>query len=316
MARGGFAIVAAAVAFGWSLSLPKRYTAVSQLYFHTSTLGQQVFGSVVAGSQETPTELAATHLKLVGLADVAAQAAATVQHVSTAQVQKEVAVIAEGQSDLVSVAVTDRSPQRATAIANAYAEAFAQRRREIDQATIMRAEQVVAESLAALPPAQRAGSAGQTLRDRVSQLQTLAALQTGNVEVAQQAATPENPSSPHPTRTAFVAGLLALILGFMVAIARDRFDQRVRDVDELEAIYGRPVLGTVPDEEAAPGTLLLDAFAAREAFSLLRANLRYFYMDNPVTVLAVMSPESGDGKTTVAGTSPQPPVRGATECSC
>jgi capsular exopolysaccharide synthesis family protein len=75
----------------------------------------------------------------------------------------------------------------------------------------------------------------------------------------------------------------------------------------LEAIYGLPLLGVVPESAALSRSSrgkknageVLPAGEA-EAFHLIRAHLRYFNVDRELRTLLVASAAPGDGKTTVA----------------
>jgi capsular exopolysaccharide synthesis family protein len=77
----------------------------------------------------------------------------------------------------------------------------------------------------------------------------------------------------------------------------------VRDPKEIEEMFGRPILGAIPQtrglELPEAGPAVLDPPAA-EAFRMLRANLRYFNIDRDVQSVLVTSAAPADGKTTVA----------------
>ena len=100
--------------------------------------------------------------------------------------------------------------------------------------------------------------------------------------------------------------LLLLLLGAPLARGLDR---RIKDVAELEEIYGLPALAHIPRSrslakrgrsaraEAAKNTVGFSEEA--EAFRTLRTNLRYFNVDTPVRSILVASPLPGDGKSTV-----------------
>src|SRR5205807_3042357 len=91
---------------------------------------------------------------------------------------------------------------------------------------------------------------GRLVRQRIDQLETLAALQTGNAELVQPAAIPLSPSSPLTTRNAALGAALGLLLGIGLAFLIDRLDRRLRDPKEIESIIGRPILGAVPRSRA------------------------------------------------------------------
>ena len=102
----------------------------------------------------------------------------------------------------------------------------------------------------------------------------------------------------------------AVLLVLLVAPLARGLDRRIKDVAELEEIYGLPGAGPHPAQplarqarpparaEAAKNTLGFSEEA--EAFRTLRTNLRYFNVDAPVRSILVASPLPGDGKSTVA----------------
>lgn len=97
--------------------------------------------------------------------------------------------------------------------------------------------------------------------------------------------------------------LLGLLLGLSAAFLLERLDQRIKNVEDLEATYRLPLLAAVPHNKAyavqvnGAGT---HHHGEQEVFRLLRAYLRYFNVDREVRSLLVVSPAPGDGKTTVA----------------
>ena len=103
------------------------------------------------------------------------------------------------------------------------------------------------------------------------------------------------------------AAILLVLLG--APLARG-LDWRIKDVAELEEIYGLPALAHIPRSrslakrghgaraEATKNTVGFSEEA--EAFRTLRTNLRYFNVDTPVRSILVASPLPGDGKSTVA----------------
>ena len=168
--------------------------------------------------------------------------------------------------------------------------------------SVMRGK-LVSNSLDRLSPAERQGHQGQTLQNRISQLETLKALQTGNAEVVQQATVPTSPSSPKTQRNTILGAVLGLLLGIALAFLAERFDRRLRSVDDLEEAFELPMLGSIPDSKTlatANGVGAPLTFADREAFRMLRTRLRYFNVDREVKSVLVTSASPKDGKSTVA----------------
>ena len=86
--------------------------------------------------------------------------------------------------------------------------------------------------------------------DRAQSLGILAELRNGNVQVAQAATVPTSPSSPKVSRNTVLGGVVGLLLGLGVAFLLERLDRRIREPKDLEAIYGLPLLGVVPESAA------------------------------------------------------------------
>ena len=171
------------------------------------------------------------------------------------------------QSDLVAVSARARSPRRARAIANGFAQATLDARaadfnRRIDE----RIQQVLAETSG--HPA--VGS------PEATDLATLQALRrTGDptLQMATQATVPRSPVSPRPALTIAAALIGGLVLGLGAALALERLAPRLRSESIIRERYGVPVLSRIPaeavqDTAPAPGQV---SPAARRAFRTLQA---------------------------------------------
>jgi receptor protein-tyrosine kinase len=136
--------------------------------------------------------------------------------------------------------------------------------------------------------------------DRIAELRTLSRLQDGDVELAQRASTGSAVDSEQ-NRNALIGLAVGLIIGSLLAMLFDTFDRRIRSVGSVDDIFGQPLLGTIPksrsvavtnDSRMRPGD--------REAFQMLRANLRYANDNEKPRSVVVTSSGIGEGKTTVA----------------
>src|SRR5262249_29618881 len=132
-------------------------------------------------------------------------------------------------------------------------------------------------------------------------------------QVAQAASVPGSPSSPRVSRNTLLGAVLGFLLGLGVAFLLERLDWRIREPKDLQAIYGVPLLGVVPQSAALSRAAGLRRSTRRkedakrslppceeEAFQLIRAHLRYFNIDRELRTLLVVSAAPGDGKTTIA----------------
>jgi capsular exopolysaccharide synthesis family protein len=132
-----------------------------------------------------------------------------------------------------------------------------------------------------------------------NQIDLLKSAQTGDAQVVQTAGVPTSASSPKPKTTGLIGLLLGLLLGGVLVAVLERRDHRIKDIDQIEQIYGAPVIGTVPESSALRGSRPLGP-REEEPFAMLRAQLRYFDLDREIKRVLVTSADSGEGKTMVS----------------
>lgn len=272
----------------------KEYTATAGLLFRDPPT------SVLNPSFADPTRQAATNSSLVVLPTIAARAAELAGPGYTgSEVESAVTVEPAGDSDVVDITAASTDPARAAAMANAYGEAYIAFRSEIDRRQLAGAIAEVRSSLERLSDEELAGQAGQSLRTQLDELELASSLANGNASLVQEAGVPEDPSSPQLGRNIVLGIVLGGLVGLGLAFARERFDQSLRSPEELEAVYGAPVLGRIPSSRRI-GRLDDPEAGDVEPFRTLRANLRYFAVTRNLRSILVSSPMSGDGKSTIA----------------
>jgi capsular exopolysaccharide synthesis family protein len=296
-------LIAAATALGLSLLQDERYSASASLLFRDPGLDQKLFGSTYLPPSRDPDREAATNVELVSLRVVSERAARRLgPGVDADAVRSRIDIHARGRSDVVVVTATDRDPRAAARLANLFAEEYVGFRRAADRAKIRDAQALVERQLAA-QGIESNGREAESLRSRAQELRVLAALQTGNAEVVQEASAPTAPSSPRVVRNTVLGGVLGLLLALAGTILHARLDRRIREPDELEEAFGLPVLAGVPESpalRARPTDAREVAPLEAEAFFLLRAQLRYFNVDRDIRSVLITSAAAQDGKSTVA----------------
>jgi capsular exopolysaccharide synthesis family protein len=298
-------VVAVVVALAYSLQSQKLYTATASLLFNDTPLSQQIAGlqAVPNSNQQSQQD---TNTELLKLGNLAQATAAEVGHSLTPQdVTSSLAIAPQGDTTLVNVSATLPSPGLAAHVANTYARVFVNQQENGNREYYAAALATVEKQLAQLSPTQAHGAQGLALQNRAQSLATLAQLRNDTVSLAQAAAVPASPSSPKLKRNVLVAAVLGLLLGVALAFVAERLDQHIREPEDLESVYGLPLLGAVPQSSALqrgggasrPTTL---SGAVADTFLFIRARLRYFNVDRAVRTLAVVSAQPEDGKTTIA----------------
>jgi polysaccharide biosynthesis transport protein len=300
-------VLVTGLSFVFSKSQTKKYTATASLIFNNAQISQQVAGLQAVNSSE-PKIQQSTNVTLVELGRTAAQTARKLRAGLIAKnVKESLSVNARGESNVVDVSATWTSPTLAARIANTYVNQFVADQIAANHRYFASAQALVQRQLDALSPQQRVAPQGLALQDRAQSLAILSQLQSANAQVAQLASVPASPSSPKVVRNTVVGAILSLFLAIGLVFLLERLDRRVREPQDLERIYGLPLLGVVPESSVLSETSQAAAYggeplptAEAEVFRLMRAHLRYFNVDRDLHTLVVVSATPGDGKTTVA----------------
>jgi Mrp family chromosome partitioning ATPase len=307
-------VIVPAAALVLSLTQSKEYRATASLLFTTSTASAPIQGS--DPGVVDPTRQAATNSQLVSLPAIAQETASRLHgRMSADDIAAAVSVAPGGDSDIAQITATTSSPRLSADVANAYGEAYIAFRRKSNQLRLQRAIRVLQNNLAALTPAERAGSGGQAIQQQLDQTRVNVGLQTGNAQLVQPASVPTSASSPKITRNVVLGVVLGAVLGLLLAALLERLDRSVKSPEEIEELAGAPVIARIPrsrslTSKAEPsGQSLERAIAghrahpldpANRAFRTLRGNLRNFNVDNELRSILVMGHEPGGGKSTVA----------------
>jgi len=296
-------VLVTGAAFAYSKHKPKKYTATAAVGFNNNPLSQQITGLSGASSSNLIAQQD-SNLEFIRLGDTAARVASLLgQGLNVEKVRESVNLSVRGETDIVEVSATSTSPALAAMIANTYAGQYVREQQSANRQLFKTALTLVNRQLAKLSPAQRFSSGALDLVQRAHTLNLLTELGYNNASVAGEALVPTSPSSPKTKRNTLLGIGLGLLLGFGLAFLIERLDRRIREPEDLQEIYGLPMIGLVPKSAAVSrsgkGAALPPLEA--EAFSLMRAHLGFFNVDHhDLRTLLVASPTSGEGKTTIA----------------
>lgn len=182
---------------------------------------------------------------------------------SAEALSREITATAVTDTVLINVDVTDSSPSRARAIAAALGKVFS-----------AYAARLEANAAGQAPPVK--------------------------VTVTETPQLPGSPVSPKPFLNLALGLLAGLVVGGAVAVARFRFDQTVKDLEEGAALVGAPYLGALSKDDRLRATHKPNESMTRvvEDLRQLRANLGYLSVDAPPRVILVTSAMPAEGKTT------------------
>lgn len=123
------------------------------------------------------------------------------------------------------------------------------------------------------------------------------------VSVVMQAGPPEQ-VAPRPLRNLALSLILGLLIGFGLALLRDRVDTTVKSERDVKDVTDATVIGGIPFDTSASATPLIiqaDPHSLRaEAFRVVRTNLQFVDVSGHPRVFAISSSLPGEGKTTTA----------------
>jgi capsular exopolysaccharide synthesis family protein len=115
----------------------------------------------------------------------------------------------------------------------------------------------------------------------------------------------QKPIGPNRTKDLLTSGMIGLIIAIAIIVLLERFDDRVKTVEDLQDMIEETVLGQVPmvpSRNSGSGPLLLSDLPAHNAFSEafrnVRSSLMFSPLGGPARTIGVTSAIPGDGKTT------------------
>jgi Mrp family chromosome partitioning ATPase/capsular polysaccharide biosynthesis protein len=205
-------------------------------------------------------------------------------------------------SNFVVVTAQRRSGTQAAAVANAYVREYLVYRQSQLTRDALTAISSLQAQLARIPHGPGTQPQRQGIQDTIREVRAAEAAAPSEASQTQTAEPPQSPTSPRPKRDAAFALAIALGFGLALAFGLERFDRRIKSVDEVAEAYGLPLISVIPHAPAAidigGGKASVPA-SLREPFRSLRTNLQLASPDKPIRRLLVASAAPGEGKSTI-----------------
>jgi capsular exopolysaccharide synthesis family protein len=293
------ALIAGGAAFLVSAREQPRYRATSTILYTPQTSA--------FSTSEDPTRVLGT-LANLGTNGVLMTRVATQLHTTEAALASSVSVSASATEDLIHISATDTVPARAADKANALTRVFLDWRANTEKASTKAQLAVLQKQLSDLVATGADASTIQALKSQIAALEAQIVQRTSDLSLVQAAPTPKQPYTPHTARNFAIGLLCGLLLGLLTAFVRERADRRLRNVEEIEQVYGRPALGLIPhipaaarDRHAAMGDFA-GSSSLVESYRTVRTNLALFrvgFENSPLKTIVVTSAMPGEGKSAV-----------------
>jgi non-specific protein-tyrosine kinase len=139
-------------------------------------------------------------------------------------------------------------------------------------------------------------------------LQFTSGTQANRITIVQEAIPPPAPFSPRPLFNTAIAASLAFLLCIGAAFLWERFDDRMKSPEDVEAATKLATIGLVaqmPGDRRREAfyrlaTLLYPRSPAAEAFRTIRTNIEFAGLDSGLRTIVVTSSLPSEGKTVVA----------------
>jgi len=260
-------LVGGLLAYGWTLTQPKVYTASGSAIITTGTSAS--IGDALVGNQYAISRVK-SYLDIAKSRQVAEYAIEQMGITASPDaVVGRVTVSNPLDTAVLRVSANGDTPQEAQALAEAWIAGMTKVVSDLENAN-------------STDP----GS------ESVVRLQTL-----------DTAVAPSAPSSPNVKLAVALGLLVGFAIGIAYALIRAAVDRRLRSAEQIEREFDIAVLGTIPfDNDIAKKGVAAAArdFHTSEGVRQLRTNLQFLDVDNPPRIIVITSALPGDGKSTVS----------------
>ncbi len=247
------------------------------------------------------------------------------------QLAKRVKVSLIRDTQLIVVTVEDTDPQRAADIADEVVRVFSQQNRELQasryaaskqnlQQELLRVQadieniQTKLDALASVPTLEKkvqkdqlellmeqSRSSYTTLLKSYEQVRVSAAQTIDNLNVVEPALPDTAPTRPKTMLNILLAILVAVMIGVGLVYLFGYLDDSVKSNEELERLMGVPTLAAIARIGGGdfPDKLIVATnrqSPIAEAYRMLRTNIDFATIDNPLRTVVITSSRPGEGK--------------------
>ena len=176
--------------------------------------------------------------------------------------------------------------------------------RENLDVSITRDTQLLKISATDEDPDQAARLANAVATTFVAQQNLLSVTRSGTVSIVESAERLNSPVSPNLRLNILLAVAVGFILAGGLALGLEYLDDTVKTPDDVKAVAGLPILGEVGRWRGHKDEIHLikrgEGVAEREAYGMLRTNVRFSTLGKAVKVLLITSANAAEGKSTTA----------------
>lgn len=295
-------VVATAGTYFYYESQPKVFKASTRLYTALDSAIPDADGGT--STQVDPQDAANAAALITSRATAAAVVPKLKFRTTVDSVVGSLAATTTEATTFITITATRSTGTEAAELANAAARYYIDSRSTAARVQLERYEKQQREQLRNIPRTRETLDSRTALATALRQTRLRLELPQGVTTQLDPAVVPGVPESPKPKRNALFGFVLSLLVAIGLAFALERFDRRLKRVEDAERAYGLPLLAVLPQVKTPA---MLDAEGKAqvssqfvEAFHLLRTSLQLASLDRPLRRILVTSAVPGEGKSTVA----------------
>jgi polysaccharide biosynthesis transport protein len=302
----GLTVLVTATSVALSLGESRVFRGTAQVLLNRSDLAATATGAAVDPTLgEDPARFATTQAALARSAAVATLALRNAHESqrSVGDFLLNSTVTPNPNADLLVITVDDLDARKAQTLANAYADAYARYKLQLDTTALQRARTELNTRIGALKAQGDQQSAlYRSLVNSEQQLHTMQLLQSEDTVFTHNGVGVQ--VKPTPKRNAALGIGFGLLLGLAAAFISEALDKRIKSEDEIERELALPLLARIPEpprrlREKLELTMIAEPMGIHaEAVWRLATNIEFMNPDGASQVIMITSSVPREGKST------------------